>query len=481
MMGPNDRPDDDRPQIGRRDLLRHAGTGFGLLGLAAILADQAAADSSVDREARSADPLALRTPHHAPRAKHCIFLYMPGGPSQIDTFDPKPRVARENGRPAPFEKPKLMRLATGNLLASPWKFARHGESGIPVSELFPHVAGCVDDLCIVRSMVADNINHTGASLQMNTGEQAFSRPSLGSWLVYGLGSENRSLPGFVVISPAPPPPGPSLWGSSFLPAAYQGTWIKDLEDPIRNLKDPLGDPVRQREKLDVLHQLNELHKRSRVIDSPLDARIASFELAFRMQRQAPEAFAIDTEGPATRKLYGIDDPATEHFGKQCLLARRLVERGVRFVQVYDTAKGNNSWDHHGGLRQNLPKSCAGVDRPIAGLLKDLKARGLLEDTLVVWGGEFGRTPTAEGTDGREHHPFGFTMWLAGGGIKGGVVHGATDEFGWFAVEDKVHVHDLHATILHLMGIDHRRLTYRYGGRDYRLTDVQGRVVRGIIA
>jgi hypothetical protein len=469
------------PQSSRRELLRRAGTGFGLLGLAALLADEAAAGSSTVRNDRLADPLALQPPHHAPRAKRCIFLYMPGGPSHIDTFDPKPRVARDNGQPLPFEKPKLMRLSTGNLLASPWRFARHGQSGIAVSALFPQVATCVDDFCVIRSMVADNINHTGASLQMNTGEQAFSRPSLGSWLVYGLGSENRSLPGFVVISPAPPPPGASLWSSSFLPAAYQGTWIKDLNDPIQNLRDPLGDPGRQREKLDCLRRLNELHKRSRVIDSPLDARIASFELAFRMQRQAPEAFAIDGESLATKKLYGIDEPITENFGKQCLLARRLVERGTRFVQVYDTAPGHNSWDHHGGLKQNLLKSCAGVDRPIAGLLKDLKSRGLLEDTLVVWGGEFGRTPTAEGTDGREHHPFGFTMWLAGGGIKCGIVHGATDEFGWHAIEGKVHVHDLHATILHLMGLDHEKLTYRYGGRDYRLTDVHGRIVKEILA
>jgi hypothetical protein len=480
VIVPDDMPAEGVLRTSRRALLRRAGTGFGLLGLAALLADEAPCREPVDRPDRPADPLAARVAHHAPRARRCIFLYMPGGPSHIDTFDPKPRVARENGCPVPFDKPKLMRNQTGNLLASPWKFAPHGDSGIPISELFPHVAGCADDLCIIRSMVADNINHTGASLQMNTGEQAFSRPSLGSWLVYGLGTENQNLPGFVVVSPEPAPPGASLWSSSFLPAAYQGTWIKDLSDPIRNLRDPLGDPARQRDKLDTLQRLNDLHKRDRVVGSLLDARIASFELAFRMQRQAPEAFAIDRESPATRRLYGLDDPITESFGKQCLLARRLLERGVRFVQVYDTSRGNNSWDHHGGLRENLPKSCAGVDRPIAGLLKDLKRRGLLGDTLVIWGGEFGRTPTAEGNDGREHHPFGFTMWLAGGGIKGGAVHGATDEFGWYAVEDKVHVHDLHATILHLMGIEHERLTYRYGGRDYRLTDVHGKVVHQII-
>jgi hypothetical protein len=314
---------------------------------------------------------------------------------------------------------------------------------------------------------------------MNTGEQAFSRPSLGSWLVYGLGSENQNLPGFVVISPQPPFQGAPLWSSSFLPAAYQGTWIKDLNNPIQCLKDPRGTLGRQRAQLDVLKQLNELHKQDRVIDSQLDARIASFELAYRMQLQAPEAFAIDNESRATRQLYGLDDKTTEAFGKQCLLARRLLERGVRFVQLYDTANG--AWDHHSNLKRDLPARCANTDRPIAGLLADLKARGLLDDTLVVWGGEFGRTPTAEGSDGREHHPFGFTMWLAGGGIKGGVAHGATDDFGWYAVDNKVHVHDLHATILYLMGIDHERLTYRSGGRDYRLTDVHGRVVQEIIA
>jgi Protein of unknown function (DUF1501) len=448
-----------------------------MLGLTALLADETAARAAAGQD-RAANPLAVLPPHHAPRAKRCIFLYMPGGPSQLDLLDPKPRVARDNGKPLPFAKPKLERSKTGNLLASCWKFRKHGQAGIEVSELLPHLASCIDDVCVVRSAVADNINHTGAALQMNTGEQAFSRPSLGSWLVYGLGSENQSLPGFVVIAPKPPFQGSPLWSSSFLPAAYQGTWIRDMTHPVANINDPRGDPRRQRDKLDVLKQLNELHKQQRIIDSALDARIASFELAFRMQMQAPEAFDLNTETAATRKLYGIDDKTTEAFGKQCLLARRLVERGVRFVQVYDTANGG--WDHHGNLKADLPARCRNVDQAIAGLLKDLKARGLLEDTLVVWGGEFGRTPTAEGTDGREHHPFGFTMWLAGGGVKGGMVHGATDEFGWYAIQDKVHVHDLHATILHLIGIDHERLTYRHGGRDYRLTDVYGQVVHKIL-
>jgi hypothetical protein len=303
--------------------------------------------------------------------------------------------------------------------------------------------------------------------------------------LYGLGSENQDLPGFVVISPAQPAQGAPLWSSSFLPASYQGTLVSDLKNPIANLKNPRLSSTQQREQLDLLKQLNLIHQKQREEDSRLSARIESFELAFRMQARAPEAFDIDHESPETKKLYGIDEPLTETFGKQCLMARRLAERGVRMTQVYHTTTAKRSscqlWDQHGSLKVELPNNCAAVDKPIAGLLKDLKARSLLDETLVIWGGEFGRTPTAEGTDGREHHPFGFTMWLAGGGIKGGMVHGATDEFGWHAVENKVHVHDLHATILHLMGINHERLTYRYSGRDYRLTDVFGRVVSEILA
>jgi hypothetical protein len=468
-----------QPYRSRREFLSEAGCGFGLLALADLLArsSPARAAESLDR---AANPYAVREPHHAARARRCIFLYMPGGPSHIDLFDPKPRVTAQNGQPLPFAKPKLERTKTGNLLASPWKFTRHGECGIEVSELLPRIASRIDDLCIIRSMVADNINHTGAALQMCTGEQAFSRPSLGSWLVYGLGTENQNLPAFVVVSPAAVFQGAQLWSSSFLPSAFQGTLVRDLKNPIANLSNPTGDMVRQRAKLDALHRLNELHKRDRVIDGQLDARIASFELAFRMQRDAPEAFDIAHESEATQKLYGIDDPITEQFGRQCLMARRLVERGVRFVQLFD-APANNAWDHHSGLRANLPRRCLAVDQPIAALLLDLKARGLLDETLVLWGGEFGRTPTAEGKDGREHHPFGFTMWTAGGGVRGGHVHGATDEFGWHAVHEKVHVHDLHATILHLMGFDHEKLTYRHGGRDYRLTDVHGHVVHDVLA
>jgi hypothetical protein len=462
--------------LNRRDMLRTAGCGFGMLALAGMMGGDGVKATAADRSAGS---LAERASHHLPRAKRCIFLYMPGGPSHIDLLDPKPLVTRDTGKPLPFTKPRLERTKTGNLLGTPWKFARHGQSGIEVSELLPGVASCIDDICVIRSMVADNINHTGAALQMCTGEQAFSRPAMGSWLLYGLGSENENLPGFVVVSPAAVFQGAQLWASSFLPSAYQGTLVRDLKRPIANLAADARVLARQRDQLDALRQLNELHQAQRVNASQLEARIAAFELAFRMQSAAPEAFDVERESAATQKLYGLNDPVTEQFGRQCLLARRLVERGVRFVQLFD-APVNNAWDHHGGLRANLPARCKAVDQPIAALLMDLKSRGLLEDTLVWWGGEFGRTPTAEGSDGREHHPFGFTMWLAGGGIRGGLVHGATDDYGWHAVEKKVHVHDLHATILHLMGLDHERLTYRYGGRDYRLTDVYGHVASDIL-
>ncbi len=455
----------------RRQMLARFANGFGMLGLAGLCGSGSAALAG--------------QPHFAPRAKRVIFLFMSGGPPHVDLFDPKPRLSEMNGKPLPFEKPKLERTKTGSLFGSPYKFAKHGQCGTEVSELFPHVASCVDDLCVIRSMVADNINHNGACLQMNTGEQAFSRPALGSWLLYGLGTENENLPGFVVISPSQPAQGAPLWGSSFLPAAYQGTLVSDLKNPIANLGNARFLPDAQRAELDWLHEMNQLHAAARAEDSRLSARIESFELAFRMQREAPEAFALDGESEATRKLYGLDDPVTETFGRQCLLARRLAERGVRMVQAYHTQTSKRSscqlWDQHSNLAVELPNNCAATDKPIAGLLKDLKARGLLDDTLVVWGGEFGRTPTAEGGNGREHHPFGFTMWLAGGGIRGGMAYGATDEFGWHAVRDKVHVHDLHATILHLMGLDHERLTYRYAGRDYRLTDVSGRIVRDILA
>ena len=479
-------------QPNRRQMLKTFANGFGMIGLAGLLSQDLFAAPANDPwltalrdPARDAHPLAARAPMFPAKAKRVIFLFMSGGPSHVDTFDPKPKLVDMNGQPLPFAKPSLERTKTGNLLASPWKFARHGQCGTEVSELFPQIASTVDDLCVVRSMVADNINHNGACLQMNTGEQAFSRPSLGSWLTYGIGSENQNLPGFVVISPAQPAQGAPLWSSSFLPAAYQGTLVSDLKNPIANLSNSAFSRDAQRAELDALAKLNALHRSKREEDSRLSARIESFELAFRMQSEAPEAFDITGESPETLKMYGIGDETTELFGKQCLMARRLAERGVRVVQVYHTQTAKRSscqlWDQHSGLKVGLQENCAATDKPVAALIKDLKGRGMLEDTLVVWGGEFGRTPTAEGTDGREHHPFGFTMFLAGGGIKGGMTYGATDDFGWHATENRVHVHDLHATILHLMGIDHEKLTYRYSGRDYRLTDVHGRVVNDILA
>ena len=460
------------PTTSRRQMLKHFASGFGMLGLANLLSSDAFGSS-------------IASPHIPAKAKRVIFLFMSGGPSHVDLFDPKPRLSAESGKPLPFEMPKLIRTKTGNMLGTPYKFKKHGQSGIEVSELFPNVASCIDDICVIRSMVADNINHNGACLQMNTGEQAFSRPCIGSWLLYGLGSENQNLPGFVVLSPSQPAQGAPLWSASFLPAAYQGTLVSNLNDPIANLKNARFSQPLQRKQLDLLQQLNQMHQAARDEDSRLSARIESFELAFRMQTAAPEAFDINNESEATKKLYGIGEGVTDIFAKQCLLARRLTERGVRMVQVYHTQTSKRSscqlWDQHGSLKTELPNNCLATDKPIAGLLKDLKSRGLLDETLVVWGGEFGRTPTAEGTDGREHHPFGFTMWLAGGGVRGGMAYGATDDYGWHAVENKVHVHDLHATILHLMGLNHEKLTYRYSGRDYRLTDVFGNVVKPILA
>jgi hypothetical protein len=452
-----------------------------MLGLANLLAGDVLADQAIS----AANPMAARMPMYAPRAKRVIFLFMSGGPSHVDLLDPKPQLVKDTGKPLPFPMPALMRTKTGNLFGSTYKFRKYGQCGMEMSELLPHIGSCADDICLVRSMWADNINHNGACLQMNTGEQSFSRPCLGSWLLYGLGSENQNLPGFVVLSPAQPAQGAPLWTSSFLPAAYQGTLVSDLKNPIADLANTRLSAPQQRGQLDVLKELNQVHEQTRQEDSRLSARIASFELAFRMQTEAPEAFDVSGESAATQKLYGLENPTTEIFGKQCLLARRLTERGVRMVQIYHTQTSHRSscqlWDQHGNLHVELPNNCAATDLPVAGLLKDLKSRGLLDETLVIWGGEFGRTPTAENNDGREHHPFGFSMWMAGGGVKGGMVHGATDDYGWYATQDKVHVHDLHATILHLMGMNHEKLTYRYSGRDYRLTDVSGRVVREILA
>ena len=467
--------------ISRRQALANLTSGYSTLALASLLHEPSAAAPNV----QGGDPLAPRRGHHAARAKRVIFLFMPGGPSHVDLFDPKPLLTRRDGEKQTFVHPISGRKRTEKLRRSPFRFGFHGENGTPVSELFPNIAKCVDDMAVINSMHADNINHNGACLQMCTGEQAFSRPSVGAWLLHGLGTENQSLPGFVSISPNQPAQGAPLWGSSFLPAAFQGTFVQDLDQPIRNIGNQRFSRRTQRSQLDLLRKLNELHKEQNPAESALDARIGAFELAFRMQQQAPAAFDISRQTRSTNRAYGLDHPVTETFGRQCLLARQLVERGVRMVMLFHTkssvASACQLWDHHTNVEPGLVDNCAATDKPIAALLTDLKQRGLLEDTLVVWSGEFGRTPTSEGETGRGHHPFGFTTWMAGGGIKGGIVHGASDEFGWHAAEDKVHVHDLHATILHLMGLDHERLTFRFGGRDFRLTDVSGDVVTELIA
>jgi hypothetical protein len=459
--------------MNRRDMLRRCGAGFGTLGLASVLAD-----AGLLAAPSSANPLDSKPPHFPARAKRIIFLFMNGGPSHVDTFDPKPALTKYHGqRPAALNNINTMRPRTSALMQSPFKFQPQGQSGIEVSEIYPEVGRCIDDICVIRSLHTNNPNHEPALLMMNSGEMQPTRPSMGSWLTYGLGTDNQNLPGFVVLCPGKPVVGPQLWSNSFLPGVYQGTHINNSSiDPktlIRDVENPYLTPIEQRRQLELLRRMNELHLAARTQDSQLEARIQSLEIAFRMQLDAQDAFDINQEPAWLRQQYG-DGP----FANACLIARRLAERGVRVTQIY---YGNGQpWDDHKDIanhRNHADKS----DRPIAALLRDLKSRGLLEETLVLWGGEFGRTPTSEGSKGRDHHSLGFSMWLAGGGVKGGMVHGATDEFGMVAVQDRVHVHDLHATILHLMGIDHEKLTFRYSGRDFRLTDVQGNVIKSIIS
>jgi hypothetical protein len=462
------------PPTNRRELLQGLGAGFGALALGGLARGFGLSDAQ--------NPFAARAPHFAPRAKRVIFLFMHGGPSQVDTFDYKPLLQRDDGKPLPFAKPRIQFAQTGNLLASPWKFAQHGESGAWVSELFPTVATQVDKLCFVKSLWGTNEAHGGALLALHTGSATFVRPSMGSWVLYGLGSENESLPGFITICPTLGHGGVNNWSSAFLPGVFQGTPIGNASVPAKQaaIAHLAGDPATreaQRRQLDLLGEVNREHLAQREADSALDARIASFELAFRMQTEAPELFDLSRESGETQKLYGLDDPLTENFGRQCLLARRLSAAGVRFVQCTHSYK----WDQHENLAADHAKNAREVDKPIAGLLRDLEAHGMLEDTLVIWGGEFGRTPVAQGTNGRDHNPHGFTMWLAGGGTKRGFSYGETDDYGFFAAKDRVHIHDFHATLLALLGLDHERLTYRYAGRDFRLTDVAGRVVSELFA
>lgn len=468
--------------ISRRQALKNTAVGFGSLALASMLAENGAAETA---SSGRIDPLASRAPHHTPRAKRVIFLFMVGGPSHMDTFDPKPLLTRDDGKPLPFEKPKVQFNSTGNLLKSPWNFQQYGESGLWVSDLFPHVAKRVDDLCMLHSVHGTNPAHGGAMLKLHTGSDNFIRPSLGSWVSYGLGTENTNLPAFVTICPTLGHGGINNWSSAFLPAVYQGTPLGNASVPsdkarVKYISNARLSRDLQRLQLDRLHAMNSEHQAQAGPEAALQARMDSFELAFRMQSEIPKVEDLSGESAATMKLYGLDDPVTANFGRMCLMARRFAEAGVRYIQV-SHSDSNVQWDQHADLKEGHGKNAREVDKPIAGLLADLKARGLLEDTLVWWGGEFGRTPTAEGKNGRDHNPEGFTMWLAGGGVKGGFRYGTTDDYGYYAAENKVHIHDLHATILHLLGLDHERLTYRHAGRDFRLTDVEGNVVRDVLA
>jgi len=460
--------------LSRREALLRSGTGFGSLALADLMANESKA------EVEKMDPLAPKQAHYPSKAKHVVHLFMNGGPSQVDTFDPKPMLDKYHGKPLPDANLRTERK-TGAAMRSPFKFKKHGQSGIEVSELFENTAMHIDDMCIIRSMYADVPNHEPSLMLMNCGDGRLPRPSFGSWVTYGLGSENKNLPGFVVMCPGGYPIVTTQnWRSSFLPGVFQGTYLDTKNsDPeklvafIRNSEMPIA---RQRKQLDLVQLLNDQNLASRNFDPQLESRIRSFELAFRMQSEATDAFDLTKETKSIRELYG--DTTN---GRQLLYTRRLIEKGVRFIQVWSGA--GQPWDNHDSLEKQHKKLAGDWDKPIAAFLLDLKQRGLFDSTLVLWGGEFGRTPVAEmpGLSGRDHNHYGFTCWLAGGGVKGGTVVGSTDEFGFKAEQNPVHVHDLHATMLHLLGMDHEKLTYRYAGRDFRLTDVHGNLVKEIIA
>lgn len=465
--------------VSRREMLQRCANGFGAIALSALFANEARG------LAPSANPMAARLSNYAPRAKNIIFLYMDGGVSQMDSFDPKPRLTRDNGNPFSMKMEPTQFDNNGNTLGSPWAFKHYGASGLPVSDLFPYIGSCADDLCVVRSMVSQFSEHNAANYFLHTGHGLQGRPSFGAWTTYGLGSENQNLPGFVVLNGGLiPSGGHDNFGSGFLPAAYQASYLRNGEPALANVRPYEVAPGQQRGKLELMHELDALALARNGDDDQVEAAISNYELAYRMQTAVPELTDISDETRATRVLYGMEAefPQTQSYGRQCLIARRLVERGVRFVELTCPAiDGVDRWDAHANLRDNHTKNALATDQPIAGLLKDLKARGLLEETLVLWAGEFGRTPFAQGSDGRDHNPFGFSIWMAGAGVKPGTVYGATDEFGYKTVENKVEIHDLHATLLHLLGFDHTKLTFRYSGRDMRLTDVHGHIVHDILA
>jgi hypothetical protein len=463
----------------RREFLLQTGGGFGALAFSALFARG-------NRGGPVRNPLAPRAPHHAPKAKNVIWCFLDGGPSHIDLFDPKPALKRLHGQPLPgsFQKPQTAMGVTANnpLMASNRTFRRHGQSGAWVSDWYPEIAQCVDDLCIVRSCVADGLTHVTSLLQMNTCSLLPGRPCLGAWSVYGLGSECDNLPGFVVLADSnyDPPGGPQIWSNGFLPTPYQGTRFNPGANPILYASPPAGVSMeREKGKIDFINDLNRRSARQGAATEQVESQIASYELAYRMQTSAPEVVDFASETEETKRLYGIDQPHTEKNGRNCLLARRLIERGVRFVEIFMGA--GSCWDAHQDLELNHTQYCGESDKPIAGLLKDLKRRGLLDQTLVIWGGEFGRTPMSESGNGRDHNPYGFTMWLAGGGVKRGLTYGVTDEIGLWAVEDAVHVRDLHATVLHLLGLDHNELKFLHNGREEIATGVGGTVVRDILA
>lgn len=454
----------------RRDFLRSAGCGFGAIALSALTGQSVMG-------AGAANPVSAKIPHRLGKAKNVIFLFMEGGPSHLDTFDYKPLLNQLHGQqlPASF-KPPILAMGEDNapLMGSPRQWKQHGQSGLWVSDWFPNVAQHADDLAVIKSCYSNGINHAGGVCQMNTGSIFGGRPSLGSWVSYGLGTENQDLPAFVVIKDSERGVinGVRNWGTGFMPAVYQGVEFSGEGVPIKNLNNPKGvAPDRQRDKLDILSEINQLHAGPRLDNTDLEARIRSYELAYKMQAEAPQAVDLSKETEATRRLYGMDREETSTFGRNCLLARRLVENGVRFVQLYSGA--GSRWDSHANIEGNHSKLCQSVDQPIAGLLADLKARGLLDETLVIWGGEFGRTPMSEQGGGRDHNPTGFTMWMAGGGVKGGQVIGATDELGLYATEDKLHVHDIHSTIMHLLGLDHTQVIYSNKGRPERIDQNEG--------
>ena len=471
-----------RKFVTRRWFFKECGVGLGAIALHDLLGKNSARAATTMGPSGAPNPLAPKLPHYFGKAKRVIYLFMAGAPSHLELFDNKPELAKWNGKLPPAELLKGYRAAFINpnstLLGPKFKFARHGQSGIELSELLPYLSQVADDLCVVKSMHTDAFNHAPGQIMMNTGSQQFGRPSMGAWVTYGLGSESSDLPAFVVFSTGSKGTsgGASNWGSGFLPSTYQGVMFRNTGDPVMYLSNPKGiDERLQRDSLDSIRRLNEI-RLGDTGDPEISTRINSFEMAYRMQSSAPDLVDLTKESKETLEMYGAE-PGKPSFASSCLLARRLVERGVRFVQIFHEA-----WDHHGGLTNGLKNECGKTDKPCAALVKDLKQRGMLEDTLVIWGGEFGRTPMVQGgNDGRDHHPNCFTIWMAGGGLKSGFSLGESDDFGFNATKDPVHVHDLHATLLHLLGFDHTRLTYRFQGRDFRLTDVSGNVVNAMLA